>query len=71
MGKYVTRDLIKVVDHGKTIYYAVTNDTADNMLNTSSGLQYVTDYGDGKYQDIQFDAKLIGTVLVEMEYSDD
>lgn len=66
MSDYIELDLVKVTKSNKEIiYYAVDEDTADNMMNTSSALQYVTQKDTNNYSEIQFDCEFIGKVFVK------
>lgn len=55
---YVEKDLVKVIDNGQIRYYAVDNDTADNMLNVDYQRMNSADLRDIKVE-------FIGSVLVQ------
>ncbi len=67
---YVERELVKVTDKDGIKYFAVDEDTLENMDDTSRGMQYIVDDGTGKYQDAQFTVEWMGKVQVSMEYPD-
>jgi len=57
---------VKVVQNNMTKFYAVDDDTLENMENTAAALQYVPDSGDGQYQKLQFSLKRIDSILVQL-----
>lgn len=66
MNNYKTLRLAKVTSYGgKVEYFAVTEETLENMEGTSADMTHIVDRGDGKYQKNQFIVEDLGEIKVE------
>jgi hypothetical protein len=65
MSVYQEMYLVKVTQQGKDEYFAVTEETRDNMKDSSSAMQHIVDHGDGEYRKAQFNVVDLGVVKVE------
>ena len=67
-SEYIERELVKITrSDGKVEYFAVTEKTAENMIDTSSAMQYIVGKDAEDYNSKQFDAEIVGVIQVELE----
>jgi hypothetical protein len=67
---YTAKRLARVVDWAGTKYYAVSENTLENMQDSSASTQYIIGQNAEDYQKKQFTVEDLGLILVEQEIPD-
>ena len=65
--EYVEKNLVKITKLNDEVkYYAVDENTCDNMIDSSSAIQYIPWESKEQYDNLQFKAEFVGNVFVQI-----